>query len=82
MSIVGPRPQVRREVEMYEETMRRRVLVKPGCTGLWQVSGRNDLAAEAAVRLDLDYVENRSIWSDLRIVAMTVKAILCGGGAY
>ena len=82
MSVVGPRPQVRREVESYDELVRRRLAVKPGVTGLWQVSGRSDLRIEDAVRLDLSYVENWSPVQDLVIIAKTVKTVLRGDGAY
>lgn len=82
MSVVGPRPQVRREVESYDELVRRRLAVKPGLTGLWQVSGRSDLRIEDAVRLDLSYVENWSPVQDLVIIAKTVKTVLRGEGAY
>ncbi|MBF6327896.1 sugar transferase [Nocardia transvalensis] len=82
MSVVGPRPQVRREVESYDGTMRRRLLVKPGVTGLWQVSGRSDLSVEDAVRLDLSYVENWSMVLDLLLIAKTIGAVTRGDGAY
>ena len=82
MSIVGPRPQVRREVESYDELVSRRLTVKPGLTGLWQVSGRSDLRPEDAVRLDLHYVENWSPIQDLVIMAKTVKTVLSTDGAY
>ncbi|MBF6239397.1 sugar transferase [Nocardia otitidiscaviarum] len=82
MSIVGPRPQVRREVDSYDGVMRRRLLVKPGVTGLWQVSGRSDLAPEDAMRLDLSYVENWSMLLDLLLVARTIGAVTRGEGAY
>ena len=82
MSVVGPRPPLRREVETYSEQVRRRLLVLPGITGLWQVSGRSDLSWEDSVRLDLSYVENWSITNDLVIAAKTVRAVLAGTGAY
>ncbi|BDT93202.1 polyprenyl glycosylphosphotransferase [Nocardia sputorum] len=82
MSVVGPRPQVRREVDTYDHMMRRRLLVKPGLTGLWQVSGRSDLPLEDAVRLDLSYVENVSMRMDLRLIARTVGVVARGEGAY
>ncbi len=82
MSIVGPRPQVRREVDAYEEVMRRRLLVKPGITGLWQVSGRSDLSPEHAMRLDLYYVDNLSKGMDLKIIAKTITTVASGAGAY
>jgi exopolysaccharide biosynthesis polyprenyl glycosylphosphotransferase len=82
MSVVGPRPQVRREVDTYDDLIRRRLTVKPGLTGLWQVSGRSDLGVEAAVRLDLSYVENWSLLGDVVIVAKTISTVLRGEGAY
>ena len=82
MSVVGPRPPLRSEVETYDHRVRRRLLVRPGITGLWQVSGRSDLAWEDSVRLDLSYVENWSMLSDLAIAAKTVGAICRGSGAY
>ncbi|BBZ79380.1 polyprenyl glycosylphosphotransferase [Mycolicibacterium anyangense] len=82
MSVVGPRPQVRREVDSYDDLVRRRLAVKPGLTGLWQVSGRSNLQIEDAVRLDLTYVENWSLWQDLVIIAKTLRAVLHSEGAY
>ncbi|CDO90569.1 polyprenyl glycosylphosphotransferase [Mycobacterium triplex] len=82
MSVVGPRPPLRREVENYDVEAKRRLLVKPGVTGLWQVSGRSDLSWEDSVRLDLFYVDNWSMAGDLMIVAKTLKAVLVGDGAY
>jgi lipopolysaccharide/colanic/teichoic acid biosynthesis glycosyltransferase len=82
MSVVGPRPPLPAEVERYEFDARRRLLVKPGLTGLWQVSGRSGLSWEETVRLDLRYVENWSFAMDLMIVWKTVGAVLRGNGAY
>ncbi|MET7771863.1 sugar transferase [Nocardia sp. NPDC005366] len=82
MSVVGPRPQVQREVDTYDGEMRRRLLVKPGVTGLWQVSGRSDLSVEDSVRLDLSYVENWSMVLDLLLIAKTIGAVARGEGAY
>lgn len=82
MSIVGPRPPLRSEVEQYDEGVGRRLLVKQGITGLWQVSGRSDLTWDDTVRLDLDYVENWSLLRDMRIIWMTVRAVLGSKGAY
>ncbi len=82
MSVVGPRPQVRREVDSYDYLVRRRLSVKPGLTGLWQISGRSDLQAEDAVRLDLSYIENWSPIKDLVIIVKTIKTVLKGDGAY
>lgn len=82
MSVVGPRPPLRREVENYDGDVRRRLLVKPGVSGLWQVSGRSDLSWDESVRLDLSYVDNWSMAGDLMIIAKTVKAVLTRHGAY
>ena len=82
MSLVGPRPPLPREVARYDEDARRRLAVRPGMTGLWQVSGRSDLSWEDSVRLDLYYVDNWSVLQDLVILSRTVRAVLGGGGAY
>jgi exopolysaccharide biosynthesis polyprenyl glycosylphosphotransferase len=82
MSLVGPRPPLPREVEAYERDVRRRLLVKPGVTGLWQVSGRSNLSWQDSVRLDLYYVENWSLAGDLIILLRTARAVLGGHGAY
>jgi lipopolysaccharide/colanic/teichoic acid biosynthesis glycosyltransferase len=82
MSMVGPRPPLMSEVEAYDEDVRRRLLVKPGMTGLWQVSGRSELSWQESVRLDLNYVDNWSPLLDLRILGRTVTAVVRGTGAY
>jgi exopolysaccharide biosynthesis polyprenyl glycosylphosphotransferase len=82
MSLVGPRPPLPEEVSRYQGDVRRRLLVKPGLTGLWQVSGRSDLSWEESVRLDLYYVENWSLGFDFAIIARTVWAVLRRRGAY
>ncbi len=82
MSVVGPRPPLPQEVEAYDDTTHRRMLVKPGITGLWQVAGRSDLSWEESVRLDLYYVENWSLMGDIVIVLRTVQAVVGGSGAY
>ncbi|GLZ51852.1 sugar transferase [Actinomycetospora sp. NBRC 106378] len=82
MSLVGPRPPLPREVVEYADDARRRLLVRPGMTGLWQVSGRSDLSWDESVRLDLRYVENWSPGLDLHILARTVTAVVTGRGAY
>ncbi|MGI5189634.1 sugar transferase [Promicromonospora sp. CA-289599] len=82
MSLVGPRPALPREVATYEEHVRRRLLVKPGMTGMWQVSGRSDLPWDEAVRLDVYYAENWTPFLDLLILARTVRAVSSGRGAY
>lgn len=82
MSVVGPRPPLANEVKSYDDYAKRRLLVRPGITGLWQVSGRSDLSWEDSVRLDLFYVENWSMISDLLIAVKTVKAVFSHSGAY
>lgn len=82
MSLVGPRPALPQEAAEYAEHVRRRLVVKPGITGLWQVNGRSDLSWEESVRLDLRYVENWSFALDLQILWKTVSVLLRGSGAY
>jgi lipopolysaccharide/colanic/teichoic acid biosynthesis glycosyltransferase len=82
MSLVGPRPQVAFEVATYGNDVRRRLLVKPGMTGLWQINGRSDLTWEESVRFDLYYVENWSVMSDLMILWRTGRAVVSSSGAY
>lgn len=82
MSLVGPRPPLAAEVAAYESDMRRRLAVKPGMTGLWQVSGRSDLPWEEAVRLDLRYVEHWTLSLDFVILLRTITAIIRPHGAY
>lgn len=82
MSLVGPRPPLMSEMQLYGADARRRLLVKPGMTGLWQVSGRSDLAWDDTVRLDMYYVENWSLTVDLVILWKTAKAVLAPQGAY
>jgi lipopolysaccharide/colanic/teichoic acid biosynthesis glycosyltransferase len=82
MSLVGPRPPLLTEVDQYADDVRRRLLVRPGLTGLWQISGRSSLSWDEAVRLDLFYVDNWTMTSDLVIMAKTVRAVLQATGAY
>jgi exopolysaccharide biosynthesis polyprenyl glycosylphosphotransferase len=82
MSLVGPRPPLPTEVDVYDDHVHRRLLVKPGMTGLWQVSGRTDLPWEESVRLDLYYVENWSVALDIQILWKTLFAVVRGSGAY
>lgn len=82
MSLVGPRPPLKSEVDSYEKPVHRRLLIKPGITGLWQVSGRSNLAWDEAVRLDLYYVENWSVTGDIIILWRTFNAVLKPNGAY
>jgi lipopolysaccharide/colanic/teichoic acid biosynthesis glycosyltransferase len=80
MSLIGPRPALPYEVEQYEPRHRRRLEVLPGVTGLWQVSGRNHLSFEDMIRLDVQYLENWSLATDLKILAMTMPELVRGGG--
>jgi exopolysaccharide biosynthesis polyprenyl glycosylphosphotransferase len=82
MSLVGPRPALRYEVELYSPLERRRLSVKPGLTGLWQVSGRSRLTFVEMVALDLAYIDGWSLWRDLKIIARTPVAVAFGRGAY
>ncbi|KRA37432.1 MULTISPECIES: sugar transferase [unclassified Nocardioides] len=82
MSLVGPRPQVAAEVASYTDSMHHRLKVRPGLTGLWQVSGRSNLSQPESARLDLYYVENWTMAGDLAILARTVRAVLKHEGAY
>jgi exopolysaccharide biosynthesis polyprenyl glycosylphosphotransferase len=82
MSIVGPRPTVPDEVEKYKDWQRRRFSMKPGITCLWQVNGRNNIAFEDWMKLDLEYLDNWSLWLDAKILLKTIPVVLFGIGAY
>jgi exopolysaccharide biosynthesis polyprenyl glycosylphosphotransferase len=82
MSLVGPRPPVPIEVERYSAWHKKRLRVRPGITGLWQVSGRSELPFEDMIRLDIYYIENWSLWMDFRIVLRTIPTVIFGSGAY
>lgn len=82
MSLVGPRPPLASEVERYDEWTRRRLLVRPGITGLWQTQGRSNLSWEDSVRLDLYYVENWSLTGDIIILYRTIRSVVRAEGAY
>ncbi|WP_010272277.1 sugar transferase [Paenibacillus senegalensis] len=82
MSLVGPRPPLPREVELYSAYDMQRLQVTPGCTGLWQISGRNDVGFEQMVELDLQYIRERSIRKDLQIIVKTVAVLFHSKGAY
>ncbi len=82
MSLVGPRPPLPHEVAQYDDAMARRLRVRPGMTGLWQVSGRSDLSWSEAIRLDLYYVDNWSMVQDITILARTFGAVMGTRGAY
>ncbi|MGP1909969.1 sugar transferase [Metabacillus sp. JX24] len=80
MSLVGPRPALPREVETYNENHLQRLLITPGCTGLWQATARNNVGFEEMVELDLYYLKNRTIFFDFKIIFMTIKIILIPNG--
>lgn len=81
MSLIGPRPGLPNETDQYDEWIRRRLRVKPGMTGAWQVSGRSNLSWQDSVRLDIDYVDNWTLHDDFRIVAKTARAVIRRDGA-
>ncbi|MGY8696339.1 MAG: sugar transferase, partial [Verrucomicrobiia bacterium] len=81
ISLVGPRPPLFSEVEQYEWLFRKRISIKPGITCLWQVSGRNNLSFDEWMELDKQYIDNWSIWLDLKILLLTVPTVLFGRGA-
>lgn len=82
MSLVGPRPPLAREVDEYTEHDKKRLSVTPGCTGLWQVSGRNNLCFKQMVELDIAYIEKRCIWFDIKIMFRTVRAVVGSKDAF
>jgi exopolysaccharide biosynthesis polyprenyl glycosylphosphotransferase len=82
MSLIGPRPEETRFVAMYDDWHRRRLAVKPGMTGPMQVHGRGDLSLDARVQLDLDYIDNYSLWRDVIILLQTIPAVVRGAGAH
>ena len=81
MTIVGPRPPLVHEVGRYDDYQKQRLSVKQGLTCFWQCSGRNNLSFDEWIELDLDYIEQRSLWTDLKILIKTVPAVLSGDGA-
>ncbi len=81
MSLVGPRPPVPREVAKYSLADRRRLAVRPGITCIWQISGRSEIDFSGQVQLDVKYIETQSFWRDLRILLLTVPAVVSGKGA-
>ncbi|MCD4738524.1 MAG: sugar transferase, partial [Anaerolineae bacterium] len=82
MSLVGPRPPTPEEVAAYQQWHRKRLVVSPGMTGLWQVSGRSDLTFDEMALLDIYYIENWSPWLDINILLRTAPKVLSGEGAY
>ncbi len=81
MSLVGPRPPVPREVSKYMLAHRRRLAIKPGLTCIWQISGRSEIDFSGQVKLDVEYIESQSFWLDLKILVMTLPAVISGKGA-
>ncbi len=82
MSLVGTRPPTEAEFEQYEIKHRCRLSMTPGLTGLWQVSGRSDIKNfEEVVRLDMEYIDNWSIWKDIKILLLTIKVVVSGEGS-
>lgn len=82
MSLVGPRPPLLREVAEYTEYDKQRLLVKPGCTGLWQVSGRNEVGFDEMVELDIQYIQNLNMWNDIKIIFKTIGVMIKPNSAY
>ena len=76
MSLVGPRPALPREVEQYTDYQKQRLLVKPGLTCIWQVSGRNNIGFEEWVELDIKYIKTRNLWLDIKLILLTIPAML------
>ena len=81
MSLVGPRPPVPREVAKYSPADRRRLAIKPGITCFWQISGRSEIDFSGQVQLDVNYIESQCLWTDFKILARTIPAVLSGKGA-
>ena len=82
MTLVGPRPPIVSEVEKYSLEQKRRLMVKPGLTCLWQISGRSDLPFKVQLKLDKEYIRTQNFWLDLKILLLTIPAVLSGKGAY
>lgn len=82
MSLVGPRPCLPREFDQYTDYDKQRLLVKPGCTGLWQVSGRNEVGFDDMVKLDIYYIQHRCLWADFKIMVQTVGVMVMPNAAY
>lgn len=82
MSVVGPRPPLPYEYELYDEWAKQRLAVRPGITGLYQITGRSRVPFRRMVEIDLDYIERRSLWLDLSIILWTPAAMVLGRGAY
>ena len=76
MSLVGPRPAIPREVEQYTAYQKQRLFVKPGLTCIWQVSGRNNIGFDEWVELDIEYIKTRNLWIDIKLILLTIPAML------
>ena len=76
MSLVGPRPALPREIEQYTDYQKQRLFVKPGLTCIWQVSGRNNITFDQWVELDIEYIKTRSLWLDIKLILLTIPALL------
>lgn len=82
MSLIGPRPPLQREVAEYTQYDMQRLLVKPGCSGLWQVNGRSDVHFDEMVDFDINYIKNRSIRNDISLIFKTIRVMIKPDGAY
>lgn len=82
MSLVGPRPPLEREIKEYSTYDKQRLLIKPGCTGVWQISGRNNVSFDDMVEMDVHYIKNLSIWNDIKIILKTLLVMIKSEGAY
>lgn len=82
MSIVGPRPALQSEVDLYKIEDRYRLLIKPGITCLWQINGRSEIPFNEQVKLDLTYMESQNLWQDIKIIIKTIPAVITGRGAF
>jgi lipopolysaccharide/colanic/teichoic acid biosynthesis glycosyltransferase len=82
MSLVGPRPPIPSEVEKYEPWQRRRLSMRPGLTCIWQISGRNEVGFEKWMAMDLEYIDNWSLWLDFKILLKTIPVVLSGRGSH
>ncbi|WP_225049587.1 sugar transferase [Priestia megaterium] len=82
MSLVGPRPPLSREVEKYSNYEKQRLLVTPGCTGIWQISGRSSIGFNEMVELDLKYIQDRNLWLDIKIICLTFKEFVGSKNAF